>query len=308
VCRGALSVGWRCAGCGVQFDAPDGIPNLRLDGDTRTDCVRRFYDDAPFPGYPPRDDVCAFRARAERSRFVQLLDRAIPSDARIADVGCGTGQLPLYLARADRVVIAADLSRNALKLGRAAACRYGIDQVQFVETDLHQPALARETFDVVYSSGVLHHTPDPRAAFAQVARLARAGGIIVVGLYNAFGRLPLRLRRAVTRLTRFRVIPFDPIWQQRQSEPARARAWLRDQYRHPEEHSHTVGEVKRWFQENGVEFLRTFPSTALDDEGDLFSPSVDDWTIENWIAQLEWMWTLGGEGGLFFTIGRRFVR
>ena len=308
VCRGTLSVEWRCAACGAQFEAPDGIPNLRLDGGTRIDRVREFYDDAPFPGYPARDDVCAFRARAERSRFVQLLDRAIPGDARVADVGCGTGQLSLYLARADRVVVGADLSRNALKLGRAAACRYGIDRVQFIETDLHRPGFAPETFDVVYSSGVLHHTPDPRAAFAQVARLARAGGIIVVGLYNAFARAPLRLRRVITRLTGFRLIPFDPIWHERLSEPARARAWLRDQYRHPEEHSHTVGEVKRWFQENGVEYLRTFPSTALDDEVDLFSRSVDDWTIENWIAQLEWMWTLGGEGGLFFTIGRRFVR
>jgi hypothetical protein len=32
---------------------------------------------------------------------------------------------------------------------------------------------------------------------------------------------------------------------------------------------------------------------------------VDDWTVERWIAQLGWMWTLGGEGGLFLTIGRR---
>jgi ubiquinone/menaquinone biosynthesis C-methylase UbiE len=53
-------------------------------------------------------------ARAERSRFAQLLDRAVPGDARVAEVGCGTGQMSLYLSRADRIIVAADLSRSLL--------------------------------------------------------------------------------------------------------------------------------------------------------------------------------------------------
>jgi ubiquinone/menaquinone biosynthesis C-methylase UbiE len=305
-CRGDLSTSWVCAACGAGFEAPDGIPNLRLGGDARVDAVRTFYEAAPFPGYPPRDSLSTFRARAERSRFAQLLDRAIAGDARIAEVGCGTGQLSLYLARADRVIVAADLSRPSLVLGASAARRFGVSQVQFVETDLHRSALKPAAFDVVYSSGVLHHTPDPPAAFAEVARLARQGGIVIVGVYNAAARIPLRLRRSVARATRFRLVPFDPILRERRQEPARREAWLRDQYRHPEEHSYTVAAVKRWFAGNGVEYLRSFPSTVMGDESeDLFAPAVDDWAIENWIAQLGWMWTLGGEGGLFVAIGRR---
>ena len=160
----------------------------------------------------------------------------------------------------------------------------------------------------MYSSGVLHHTPDPPAAFARVARLARPGGWIVVGLYNAFARIPLRLRRAVSRLSGFRVVPFDPVLRDRQNEPARREAWLRDQYQHPEEHRHTIAEVQRWFAENGVEYLRTYPSAVFDDEPeDLFSPASDNWLPETWLAQLGWMRTLGHEGGLFFTVGRRSI-
>ena len=133
---GALAADWSCRGCGARFDAPDGIPNLRLAGDARTDAVRRFYERAPFPGYPPRDSLQALHARAERSVFARLLDQAIPGDARIVEVGCGTGQMCLYLARADRVVIGADLTRASLLLGAAAARRFGLDRVQFVETDL----------------------------------------------------------------------------------------------------------------------------------------------------------------------------
>ena len=274
--------------------------------DSCTEIVRRFYDEAPFPGYPPRDNLAAFRARAERSRFAQLLDAAIPEDAHVVEVGCGTGQMSLYLAHIDRVVVGVDISRAALRLGQDAARRFGITSVRFIETDLHHAGLRPDSFDVVYSAGVLHHTPDPAAAFASIARLARPGGIVIVGVYNAFARLPLRCRRGIARLTGFRVIPFDPILRERRAEPARRAAWLRDQYQHPEEHRHTVAEVQRWFAANGIEYLRSFPSTVFDDDGrDLFVPAADDWNFENWMAQLGWMWTLGREGGLFFAIGRR---
>jgi SAM-dependent methyltransferase len=272
----------------------------------RTQAVRAFYERTPFPGYPPHDSVHALRARAERSVFARLLDRAIAPDARVVDVGCGTGQMCLYLARGERHVIGCDLTRAPLQLGATAARRFKIDRVQFVETDLGQSGLKAGAFDVVYSSGVLHHTPDPRASFASLARLARPGGIVVLGVYNAVARVPTRLRRAVGRLTAFRAIPFDPVLRARRDEPARREAWLRDQYRHPEEHTHTLGEVQRWFAENDVEYLRAYPSTVLGEEPeDLFTPAPDNWRVEGWLAQLGWIRTLGREGGLFFTIGRR---
>src|SRR4051812_9310114 len=238
-CAGTLRADWSCAGCARRFDEADGIPNLRLPGDERVEAVRRFYDTAPFPAYPPRDSLHALRARAERSVFARLLDRAVAADARILEIGCGTGQMCLYLARADRIVVGADLTRASLRLGAAAAHRFALDRVQFVETDLHRPGLRASAFDLVYASGVLHHTPDPRASFARMVRLARPGGAIVVGVYNPVARIPTRVRRLVARAPGFRVTPFDPVLRDRRHEPARREAWLRDQYRHPEEHVHT---------------------------------------------------------------------
>jgi hypothetical protein len=129
--------------------------------------------------------------------------------------------------------------------------------------------------------------------------------VIVLGLYNAFARLPLRLRRAVHRLTG--VVPFDPVLRDRSAEPARREAWLRDQYLHPEEHRHTLGEVQGWFRENGVEYVRAYPSPlfAEDPPQSLFQPVEDDWALENVLSQLAWARTLGGEGGLFVTVGAK---
>lgn len=306
LCRGDLDPKWACKDCGTQFGGTDGIIDLRVAGDNCSDKVRQFYDVAPFPGYRPRDSLQALRARAERSEFARLLDAAIPSDARILEIGCGTGQMSLFLASADRIVIGADLTRASLKLGSAAARRFGVTGVQFVETDLHHPGLRAGAFDVVYTSGVLHHTADPRHSFQSILPLLRPGGVIVVGLYNAFARIPLQMRRVVARLSGYRWIPFDPVLRDRKSEPARREAWLRDQYRHPEEHRHTAAEVRGWFAENGVEYLRTYPSLMMGEEhDDLFAADEDYWPIEAWLSQLGWMTTLGHEGGLFVTIGRR---
>jgi len=300
--------GLRCGACGEQYPAPSGIPDLRVPSGPRTERVRELYARAPFPNYPPRDSFSALRARAARSEFVRRLDESIPGDAIVLELGCGTGQLSLFLARGDRTVVGADLARPSLELARDAGNRYGLDRVHFLETDLRVPGLRREAFDVVICTGVLHHTPDPRASFASMARLARPGGVLVVGLYNTYARLPLRLRRAVARLTGCRWIPWDPVLSDRRSQPARREAWLRDQYQHVEEHRHTLREVQTWFRENGVEYVRAFPSALLAGEPDeLFTQSEDNWAVEGLIAQLSWMHSLGGEGGVFATIGCRPV-
>lgn len=299
-----------CAGCGRSFPALGGIPDLRGDADPEAGTLRDFYSAAPFPGYPPRDSYPALRARAERSEFARLLDEAIAPDATVVDVGCGTGQMALFLATGDRLVVGADLTRASLELAAGAARRFGIERVRFVETDLRRPGLRAGAFDVVHCSGVLHHTPDPAASFRAIARLARPGGFIVVGLYNAYARIPHRLRRAVARLTGFRWIPLDPVLRDRAAEPARREAWLRDQYRHPEEHRHTVAEVQRWFEACGIAYLRTYPSTVTAElsERGLFAPAPDNWTLENVLQQVRWTSTLGREGGLFVVTGRRRER
>jgi SAM-dependent methyltransferase len=305
-CRGELSADLFCTVCRAQYPREEGIARLRLAEDEKTKRVREFYEEAPFPGYPPSDSLSSLRARAERSDFMRRLDAAIPGDARIVEVGCGTGQTSLYLARADRTVVGADITRASLALATAAAKRFDVRNVTFVQTDLMRPGLRTEAFDVVYCSGVLHHTPDPRASFAHVAKLARPGGIIVLGLYNLFARLPLRLRRIVARATGYRFIPLDPVLKDRAGEPERRRAWLRDQYRHPLEHSHTLHEVQSWFTENGIAYLRAYPSALFGGEdGDLFAPAADNWRFEGWLSQMRWIASLGHEGGLFVVIGRR---
>ena len=307
-CNGELAGTWSCVSCGIQFEVRDGIPALVQAPDATTRTVRDFYDCAPFPGYPSNLSLDWLRARASRSPFPAMLDQAIAADARIVEIGCGTGAMSLYLSRANRLVVGADISRNALRLASSAAQRCLIENVQFVETDIASLGIRQDAFDLVYSSGVLHHTQNPEAAFYRVARLVRPGGIIVIGLYNAFARIPLRLRRGASRLLGQHVTGTDPVLRDRESEPGRHAAWLRDQYHHPEEHRHTLAEVQRWFEKSGIDYIRAYPSALLDRrEGGLLDPEGDAWRVEGWMAQIGWMRQLGREGGLFVTVGRRHI-
>jgi SAM-dependent methyltransferase len=306
ICGGRLDGALHCRDCDRDWPAPGGIPRLRIEVAGRTEVVRQFYEAAPFPGYPPNDSLTWLRSRAERSVFARLLDASLAGDATIAEIGCGTGQMSLYLARADRTVVALDLSRAALELGASAAKRYGIDKVHFVECDLARLPLQEGAFDVVYCSGVLHHTPDPRASFASVAKAVKPSGHVIIGLYNRYARLPLRMRRLIARATGHRWIPFDPVLRDRQAEPARREAWLRDQYCHPEEHTHSLAEVRRWFAAEGIDYVSTYPSTLIGQEPeDLLAPAADEWPFESLLAQLGWAKSLGGDGGLFIVVGRR---
>jgi SAM-dependent methyltransferase len=298
-----------CGGCGRSYHAPGAIPTLTGELDAAGEAIRAFYSAAPFPGYAPRDSYAALRQRAERSEFARLLDRAIAPDAIVLEVGCGTGQMCLYLATGGRLVVGADLTRTSLALAAEAARRFGIDRVRFVETDLRRPGLRPGAFDVVYCSGVLHHTPDPEASFRAIARLSRPGGFVLIGVYNTYARIPHRLRRAIAKASRLRWVVLDPVLRDRATEPARREAWVRDQYVHPLEHRHTVGEVQGWFERSGITYLRTYPSALLAEPplhgAGLFEPGADDWPFENLLSQLSWAWTLGREGGLFVAVGQR---
>jgi hypothetical protein len=77
------------------------------------------------------------------------------------------------------------------------------------------------------------------------------------------------------------------VLRDRRNEPARREAWLRDQYRHPEEHRHTLAEVQRWFEENGIDYMRAYPSALVGEEpGDLFAYASDNWLPESLLAQV----------------------
>ena len=268
--------------------------------------VRDFYEETPFPNYEDLETPAELVAKAARGTLASLLDRDIPFRVRVLDIGCGTGQLPLYLSLASREVVGADLSRASLKLGEEFRRRNRLARIRFVQGDLFQSPFRPSSFDYVISTGVLHHTADPARALAAVAELVKPGGYLVAGFYNAFARLPLKARRVILRLTGGRVRWIDPVLRRHTVSSAKKTSWYRDQYQHPAEVSVSLDTVLKWFRETGLTYVATVPDIAnRSPDANLFTSSSPGSRAGRLLSQIGWAFTIGREGGLFVVIGQK---
>lgn len=103
--------------------------------------------------------------------------------ARLLEIGCGMGSDLLQFARGGAVCTGIDLTPRSVEITRHRFKLYG-QRGDFVLSDGEHLPFADESFDVVYSNGVLHHTPDTAGAVREVHRVLRRGGTAKVMLYH----------------------------------------------------------------------------------------------------------------------------
>lgn len=273
-----------------------------------TQKIRRFYERHSFPGYETIDDLEALTAKASANLYVKLLLNQLSRSGRILELGCGTGQLTNLLSADNRHIIGIDLSLNSLRQAETFRRRQFLDTAQFFQMDIFHPCFRPQTFDVTISNGVLHHTPDPRLAFSTMVSLTKPGGLIILGLYNRFGRLFTNFRRHLFRYLG-RIDFLDYYLSQKDFSESKKRIWFKDQYQNPHESHHAVDQVLNWFDQGGIEFLNAIPKiTPLDrltSQEKLFNRHRRGSQLEHFIAQLFWTFTQAREGGLFILIGRK---
>jgi 2-polyprenyl-3-methyl-5-hydroxy-6-metoxy-1,4-benzoquinol methylase len=103
--------------------------------------------------------------------------------AQLLEVGCGMGTDLLQFARGGARVTGIDLTPRSIEISRRHLEVYG-ERGDFAISDCEKLPFKSETFDVVYSNGVLHHTPDSAGAVREVHRVLRRGGQARVMLYH----------------------------------------------------------------------------------------------------------------------------
>jgi len=102
----------------------------------------------------------------------------------VLDVGCGMGRFAEVATRWGARVVGVDLSAAAEVAAKNLADR---DFVAF-QADAFALPFAPESFDIIYSVGVLHHTPDCEAALKSLAKYLKPGGILAVWLYSGYNK------------------------------------------------------------------------------------------------------------------------
>jgi len=141
--------------------------------------VREMYEENPYPRW--------------RSIDIPVYpDHALTGDILIA--GCGTGryglQLALQLSNVD--IQAVDLTLSSLAYAERMREVYKVENITHSQCDILDVGKLNQKFDLINSSGVLHHMADPMAGWKSLLSVLNPGGVMNIGLYSTSARAAVR--------------------------------------------------------------------------------------------------------------------
>jgi SAM-dependent methyltransferase len=268
-----------CAGCGRVYPAIDGVV--------------RFVDAQNYAGSfgfqwklharTQLDDATSHRSENAFRRRTGFRPEDLAGKL-VLDVGCGMGRFAEVATRWGAHVVGIDLSLAA----EVAAQNLADRNAAIFQADVFQLPFAHDSFDFIYSIGVLHHTPNCEQAVKVLPKLLKPGGRIAVWLYSAYNpwyRMSDVYRKVTRRMPPemlyklcYAVIPLYGLHQILRKIPlvgkpaSAALAWLIPMAFHKEatwrvldtfdwysprfQSKHTYEEVFRWFESCGLEDLR----------------------------------------------------
>jgi len=237
--------------------------------------VRDQYEENPYPRWvaPAPPIKCYPFGEYFRAKFPLAALRPIGA-ARGADIlvaGCGTGAHAIETFRkiAGARLLAIDLSRASLSYAVRKTRALGLP-IEYAQADILKLAEIGRTFDVIESSGVLHHLADPFAGWRVLLSLLRPGGIMAVGLYSRLARAEINAARAHIaargyrpssadiRRCRQEILAFPPDAPGHtvtRSGDFYSMSECRDLLFHVQEHQHSLPEIAAFLAENQLEFL-----------------------------------------------------
>ena len=157
--------------------------------DTNQSFWNEFHVDAPEQGFPSVE--ASLHHYDWRNRLYPGYIELMPVDAAhgfvVLDYGCGPGNDVIGFGHYSRPkkIYAADISETAMALAARRAKLHGID-VEFIRIDQVDTRLPLETasVDLIHSSGVLHHTPNPQAILNELRRVLRPEGYCQIMVYH----------------------------------------------------------------------------------------------------------------------------
>jgi 2-polyprenyl-3-methyl-5-hydroxy-6-metoxy-1,4-benzoquinol methylase/Tfp pilus assembly protein PilF len=264
--------------------------------------VRAQYEENPYPAWtnvvadPPVVPIDQYiRARFPGAEY-QTVGRG-PLNILVA--GCGTGMHAIQRAqqfwRAD--VLAIDLSLSSLSYAIRKTREMGIKNIRYRQADILE-FTTDKAFDVVDSSGVLHHLENPVDGWRRLAGAVRPGGLMHIGLYSSTARQAVNIARESFAKEGRQFSPADArrlrtdISNRPADDPVRkvtrysdfySMSEFRDLLFHVQEHQFSLPQIKTILDDLGFTFLG-FETSARNAylkrfPGDPVGDNLDNWHI-----------------------------
>ncbi len=146
--------------------------------------VRDQYESNPYPRW-----ISTGAVNNDEGNFIFSGTDPLKSH-NILIAGCATGHIPIKVCKnyQSSSVTGIDLSLSSLAYGLRKAREMKVENLKFMHGDILELENVKQQFDIIFSSGVLHHMKNPEAGWQILANILKPGGLMKIGLYSELER------------------------------------------------------------------------------------------------------------------------
>ena len=188
----------------VTHNPPVEVDRVDVTADPREDIVSRQYQRWRYP--LPIQDLEAIGSGVwhwyDPSNFHRVLfpDRSFKPDMDILIAGCGTNQAAAFAFKNRTAkVVGVDISQPSLDHQQYLKEKHGLWNLELHLLPIEELPTLGQDFDLIVSTGVLHHTADPQVSLKALGRVLRQHGAIGLTLYAKYGRIGVEMLQSVFR-------------------------------------------------------------------------------------------------------------
>ena len=265
--------------------------------------VRAQYEKNPYPRW-------RFTKRYVPNNFCQRLNNQIKPNKIICDerldspniliAGCGTGSHPISATRyKNSNIIGVDLSLSSLGYAKRKVNELDHENIKFLHTDILHLKKLNKKFDVIESSGVIHHMKDPIEGLKILVEILEPHGFLRLGLYSELARQNVvKARKFIEdnnykdhirdiKIFRKAIIDNDGdklLNSLTESEDFYTMSAVRDLLFHVQEHRFTIPEISEILSNLKLEFLGfDIPNPSIKKEySKIFPNDKKNISLDNW--------------------------
>ena len=244
--------------------------------------VQEQYEEHPYPRWRHTNKFLS-------KTFINSLNEEIASNKIIYNnkfnnpnvliAGCGTGSHPISATKYQNTnILAVDLSKSSLAYAKRKTEELGLKNIEYIHADILQLNKLNKKFDIIESSGVLHHMKDPIVGLKVLLDILEPHGFLKLGLYSKIARQHVVKARELIKEKNYKNTTkdiknfrqdildkkVDPLIQKVSTfSDFYSTSMMRDLLFHVQEHRFTIPQISEILKDQNLEFLGFFNLNPL---------------------------------------------